>query len=219
MSCVFGGRVILWVSSIQFDIFTFGGAYKRVGVCTYSHPEYTRHTKSSSPRREFSRSLALGIGQIHPYSYPAREEPTHTRHWGKGSTGAHRDHPHFLWGVCVSRVMYLAKGGKEAKTLLTYDPILQNPSNGGCAQHPPTSLRCSERRAPKGKNLPKTKSPESLAPALAPVKSTSLVISSESLLFFLYPTLISSPLTHLVTRLVFFSSPKKKKKRRKKPSF
>ena len=73
------------------------------------------------------------------------------------------------------------RGGKEAKTLLTYDPIPL--CLVGVHNTPPTSLRCRTRRAPKGKNLPKTKSPESLAPALAPVKSTSLVISSESLLF------------------------------------
>lgn len=152
------------------------------------YPPHTHRDKSSSPRREFSRSLALGIGQIPPFSFPAREEPTHTRHWGKGSPALERPSrpPPLFMGWVTKK--------KPKTTLLTYDPILLSCVAGWLVgvhtpPHPPPSGR--ERRQ-KGKNLPKTKSPESLARSLqhssttysGQVDTSPLVISSEYSLHF-----------------------------------
>jgi hypothetical protein len=167
--CVFGG--ILWVFfNRQFDIYSrssFEGAYKKAGVCTH-------HThKSSSPRREFSRSLALGIGQIPPFSFPAREEPTHTRHWGKGSSTVERPSrpPPLFMGWVTKK--------KPKTTLLTYDPIPLScvagwlvgvhtpptqPPSGRDAKREKISPRPSLRRVSLGRS--------STAVLLTPVKST-----------------------------------------------
>jgi hypothetical protein len=203
--CVFGG--ILWVFfNRQFDIYSrssFEGAYKKAGVCTH-------HThKSSSPRREFSRSLALGIGQIPPFSFPAREEPTHTRHWGKGSPAlwsAHRDHPHFLWG-----------GLRKRSPRLLYWPMTPSPSLAWlagwwvCTPHPPN---LPPVETPKGKKSPQDQvsgESRSVAPAQQYYSLRSsrhiplghllrvLFLVSIFLSLIISQLVISSPVTHLVT--------------------